>query len=231
MFGVGLSAIGSNKNRAVNYTLGFSSWIFKKLRFIYWLCHRNVWLVLSPVFSIFHFKLYKGEDNLWYIYPSSTEWALIHLCKHTTFSVASSHSNTSKITYILLRFTRVSKHCKASLNMLQNQFVVHKGNRRTLLGTTVRFPHVFPSACVNSFPDIGVFKCRKRFSSWVLCHEDSGYDLSECQQDCHSLPPGLFGWANSRPARSPPITWASKPPPLNTEGSHTTCSRLLKQVF
>lgn len=108
MFRVRLSAIGSNKNTAVNYTLGFGLlWklILKKLRFIYWLCHRTVWLVLIPVFSIFHFKPYK-EDHLWYIFPSSTEWALTHLCKYTAFCVASSHSNTFKIIYILLKFTQ-----------------------------------------------------------------------------------------------------------------------------
>lgn len=137
-----------------------------------------------------------------------------HLCKYTAFCVASSHTNTFRITYILLRCTQVSKHCKASFNRLQNQFVFHEGNGRTLLDTVLGFPYVFPSGCVNSCPDIGVFKCRKWYSSWVLCHEDSGYDLSEHQQDFLSLPPCLFVWANSRPARSPPITWASKPPPL-----------------
>lgn len=111
MFRVRLSAIGSNKNTAVNYTLGFGLlWklILKKLRFIYWLCHRTVWLVLIPVFSIFHFKPYK-EDHLWYIFPSSTEWALTHLCKYTAFCVASSHSNTFKIIYILLKFTQQNR--------------------------------------------------------------------------------------------------------------------------
>lgn len=35
---------------------------------------------------------------------------------------------------------------------------------------------------------IGVFKCRKCHSSWILCCEDSGYDLSGQQQDSPSLP-------------------------------------------
>lgn len=244
MFGVGLSAIESNKNRPVNYTLGFGLlWklIFKKLRFIYWLYHRNIWLVLSPVFSIFHFRPYK-EDLLWYIYPGSTEWALTHHCKYTAFCVVSSHSNTFKITYILLKFTQQNlfscvrlhsglKTLQTSFNMLQNHFVFHKGNGKILLSTTVGFPHAFPSGVMKSFPDIGVFKRRKWHSSWVLCHEGSGYDLSKHQEDFLSLPPCLLGWANSWPVLSPPITWAAKPPPLKKEGSHTTCSWLLKQVF
>lgn len=89
----------------------------------------------------------------------------------------------------------------------------------------------FPSGCMKRFPDTGVFKCRKWHSSWVLCQEGSAYDLSEHRQDFLSLPPWLLGWANSWPAHSPPITWAAKPPPLSAEGSHTTCSWLLKQVF
>lgn len=89
----------------------------------------------------------------------------------------------------------------------------------------------FPSGCIKRFPDTGMFKCRKWHSSWVLCHEGSAYDLSEHRQDFLSLPRWLLGWANSWPAHSPPITWAAKPPPLSAEGSHTTCSWLLKQVF
>lgn len=77
---------------------------------------------------------------------------------------------------------------------------------------------------------VGVFKCRKQHSGWILCREERGYDLSEQQQDFLSLPPRL-SWANSWPAHSPPITRAAEPPPLSTNSSHTTYSWLLKQIF
>lgn len=143
MFGVGLSAIGNNKNTAVYYPLGFGLFwklIFKKLRVIYWLCHRNIWTVLIQSSAFLHFKPYKGEQDIRRVYPGSTEWVLTRLCKYTLFCVVSSHSNTfsyylyssetysAKAVFMLQCWIQVSKCCKVSFNMLQSQFIFYKGS-------------------------------------------------------------------------------------------------------
>lgn len=156
---------------------------------------------------------------------------------------------------MLQYWIQVSNCCKVSFNMLQSQFIFYKGSEckswedtAFAVGDQVWHPHFCfsfrtckrsPWGACGGYPHnsvrfickhVGVFKCRKRHSSWILCHEESAYDLSEQQQDFLSLPPCL-SWANSWQARSPPITQAAEPPPLSTDSFRTTYSWLLKHIF
>lgn len=109
------------------------------MRIIYWLCHRNIWIVPIPVLIIFASQVVSKRTRCMVHLPQfnrmGASWA-VNLLPSVLFLPRA----IFQITYILLKLyqqkqfscyavaIQVSKHCKVSFSTLQSKLTFYKGS-------------------------------------------------------------------------------------------------------